>query len=431
MKLLIVSAGNFFSTYGGGQVYVRNLVDALIDIGFSLIIATPAEPSNNINVYRGCPVVSFSLTGLIQNHDQIVSLLKEVKPDIVHAHGTKSVFAVSCNELDIPCIVTAHHGGILCPAGTLLDYRDRICRVRVEDRSCLPCVLKNIRFGFLAWYVLRILPSGVLLFAGRLFRHLPFLLYFTPVMTAAMAIKDKQEEWNDIVRYAAILVAPSRAIAESMMLNGAPPKMVRLLHHGTPLPEKMPLLSHAKPDITHGIRFFFVGRICHVKGVHVMLEAFSEIEGQHELHLVGGAGNSAEKRYLEKLKQRYGNNDRIIWHGTIDHDRLSDLIADFDVMIHPTICLEVYGLNIAETLALGKPVIATRCGGAEEQIRDQVNGLLVEPNNPNELRKAMERVIHDHKLLNNMNKSSPKYVISLKAHVKELIKLYRQCLEMS
>lgn len=27
MKLLQIASGNFFSTYGGGQVYVKNIVD--------------------------------------------------------------------------------------------------------------------------------------------------------------------------------------------------------------------------------------------------------------------------------------------------------------------------------------------------------------------------------------------------------------------
>ena len=30
MKLTIVASGDFFSDYGGGQVYVRNLVDELV-----------------------------------------------------------------------------------------------------------------------------------------------------------------------------------------------------------------------------------------------------------------------------------------------------------------------------------------------------------------------------------------------------------------
>ena len=72
-----------------------------------------------------------------------------------------------------------------------------------------------------------------------------------------------------------------------------------------------------------------------------------------------------------------------------------ELISQFDIMIHPTISLEVFGLNIAEALALGKPVIATQCGGAEMQIRDAVNGFLVPPNDIEALKKAIMKIVKE------------------------------------
>ena len=93
-----------------------------------------------------------------------------------------------------------------------------------------------------------------------------------------------------------------------------------------------------------------------------------------------------------------------------------------DVMIHPTICLEIFGLNIAETLALGIPVIATRCGGAEMQIEDGGNGLLVEPNNAKALAQAIQAVV-DSKQKFNVN---PKRVVSIKEHTEALSKEYSQ-----
>ena len=64
-------------------------------------------------------------------------------------------------------------------------------------------------------------------------------------------------------------------------------------------------------------------------------------------------------------------------------------------MIHSAIYLEVYGIAIAESLSMGRPVLATKCGGAEMQIKDGVNGWLVEPNSVSEMRNKILYII-DH-----------------------------------
>lgn len=62
-------------------------------------------------------------------------------------------------------------------------------------------------------------------------------------------------------------------------------------------------------------------------------------------------------------------------------------------MIHPAICLEIFGLTIAESLSIGRPVLATRCGGAEMQIKDGINGWLIPPNDVNAMRNKLEDII--------------------------------------
>ena len=45
-----------------------------------------------------------------------------------------------------------------------------------------------------------------------------------------------------------------------------------------------------------------------------------------------------------------------------------------------------------EALALGRPVLATKCGGPEEIIRHQVNGLLVENENPSAIAEGLLQI---------------------------------------
>lgn len=424
MKILMVSSGDFFSTYGGGQIYVKNLVDELIDRGIVISIAVPGEHEPPVSAYRGASVDYYPPSAVRPCSDALVSLLRKIKPDIVHVHGDKAAFSRACHIADIPCLVTAHHGGILCPAGTLLNYCDRICRIRANYRDCLPCVLHTIRGGLLSFRSLRLFSMGLLLSVGRRLRKTVFIPYITPVGTAALSIQEKQDEWRDIIRYATVLISPSEAMAGSMMLNGATEEMIRIVPHGIPLPVEntSPIAMGASSG--EPLRFFYVGRISHVKGLHVLLEAFSGVTGDAELHIIGGSGNKTEGRYLQSLKNRYASNSRIVWHGKVDNRMVGALTAEFDVMVHPTICLEVFGLTIAEALAAGKPVISTRCGGAEMQVKDGVNGLLVEPNDAMALAGAMQMVADSKVDICSMSQAAPASVVSLEQHVSLLCDLY-------
>lgn len=428
MKLLIVASGDFFSDYGGGQVYVKNLVDELVDQGLKPALATPGDPSASLRYYRNCSVFAFSDAALNPGSGEITALLQKVKPDLVHAHGAKRAFAEACCTAGIPCIVTAHHGGILCPAGTLLNHRDRICMIKASHKDCLPCVLKNIRAGIFSWPVIRMLPLAARLRLGMFLKKKAFIPYVTPVGTSSLSIQERKDDWDAIFSNASLLVAPSRAIAGSMIRNGAPDHEVKIITHGIVLPDKTDRDADkkAEDDFRDCIRFFYVGRICYVKGLHVLLEAFSHIRGDAELHIIGGAGNKAENRYMQRMKKKYNKNRNVIWYDKIEKEKVNALISRLDVMVHPAIYLEVFGLTIAEALALGKPVVATRCGGAEEQIESGRNGLLVEPNEAQVLTEAMQMCVDGAVDIEKMSQAGPGSVKSINEHASELIGLYKQ-----
>lgn len=416
MKLTVIASGDFFSSYGGGQVYVKNLVDELIsqqtevDITLSIISFASTFPINvQQKEYKGVPLYEMHPDG------DILQLLKEISPDIVHAHGEKAKVAQACHELGIKCVITAHHGGILCPAGTLLNYKDEICHTAASFEKCLPCYLRTIRSGRYWYPLVKHIPYQRYLKIGNRLKQLPFIPFITPIGQAAQAIKGKINTWNTIKENADLIVAPSNAIANSMTLNGLLEDKVRIVPHGIPIPPFNPL----SPSTNGPIRFYYVGRINYVKGIHVLLQAFSSIQNPNiELHLIGGAGNKAEQRYMSKLQRKYRKDKRIIWHGTVSYEKLPILVKDYHCLIHPTICLEVFGLNIAEAHILNKYIIATQCGGAEMQIHSKNEGLLVKPNNYKELAKA----IFDYTRTPIASKS---YVNKIDRHVYDLTKIYK------
>lgn len=149
-------------------------------------------------------------------------------------------------------------------------------------------------------------------------------------------------------------------------------------------------------------------------------------EDNVELHLIGGAGNKGEYRYMAQLQRKYKKDSRIIWHGKVEPEYVFNEIKDMHVSVAVSICMEIFGLNIAEALAMGKLVLATRCGGAEMQIEDGVNGWLVSPNNVKALKTKMEDIISNVSVIPSMGMAGRKSVISIEEHCKTLVNLYKR-----
>jgi glycosyltransferase involved in cell wall biosynthesis len=306
----------------------------------------------------------------------------------------------------------------------LLNAEDGICAIPASDSVCLKCCVKTVP-GWKFWYsLLRIAPLNLRLWAGKAIRKLPFIPFVTPLGIVSCSIRDKRREVSDIGLNAIRIIAPSPAMAEALFRNGVPRKKVAIVPHGIPSMPGFPL-----PDDFFGraLRFVFVGRISYVKGLHVLLKACQGLAPEsYELHIVGSAATKQDKRYHNGLLKRFPV-DNIIWHGGMANHEVSEVLRYCDVMVHPAICLEVFGLTIAEALSAGRPVIATRCGGAEIQVRDGENGLLVPPNDPVALRESMQRVIDDRDFLRAVAQRTGE-VNSIEAHVRDLEKIYQEVL---
>ena len=422
MKLLQIASGDFFSTYGGGQVYVKNIVDEMIRQGLDIAVLSFVDKDIDITEHNYKGIQLWEI-GKQVTSTSIEELLRTISPNIIHAHSQKALFASLGEHLNIPVVITAHHGGILCPAGTLMNADDAICNTTLSHKNCLKCCLANIRTGR-GWYpVAKLLPKKTYIGLGKRLQKLPFIPFITPIGSVALAIENKINEWQTICDKATKIIAPSNAIANAMCRNGLAHDKVNVIPHGIPKNTR-----HYHPECNEKqeiIRFFYVGRICRVKGIHVLLEAFSGLKNSNkaELHIIGAAGNKSERRYMQSLKQCY-QSPNIIWHGKVPADKVFETIKDYDVMVHPAIYLEIFGLNIAEALAMDKPVLATRCGGAEMQIKEDVNGWLAAPNDIQVLRTKMEEIV-EHGITIDTT-ALHENVISINEHVKELIQVYEK-----
>lgn len=141
--------------------------------------------------------------------------------------------------------------------------------------------------------------------------------------------------------------------------------------------------------------FVTVRRLVPRNGVDTLLHAWRRSDLPHSARLLI-AGDGPERPRLESLA---AGDQTVRFLGRIDDAELTRLYHAARAVVLPTKSGEGFGLVVAEALACGIPVIATRSGGVVELIEDGVNGLLVEPDDRASLGTALQRVALDNELV--------------------------------
>ena len=78
MRILHIASGDFFSSYGGGQVYVKNIVDTMIDMGMDIAIVSFTGNNKDIieKQYRNARLLEISDTSILEHAiNKILSLI--------------------------------------------------------------------------------------------------------------------------------------------------------------------------------------------------------------------------------------------------------------------------------------------------------------------------------------------------------------------
>lgn len=111
----------------------------------------------------------------------------------------------------------------------------------------------------------------------------------------------------------------------------------------------------------------------HRKGVPQLMQAVAKVQSSQPRLLV--AGRMAEGLLKDVAAQANLAPDRLIVAGMVQD--VAEAVAACDVMVLPTF-YDSWGLVIIESLACGRPVVATRLAGASQVVQPGVNGQLID-----------------------------------------------------
>jgi colanic acid/amylovoran biosynthesis glycosyltransferase len=159
----------------------------------------------------------------------------------------------------------------------------------------------------------------------------------------------------------------------------------------------------------HPCRIVSAGRLVEKKGFVILLEACARLNGRRPF-VCDVIGDGPLLASLEDRAAALGLDGVVTFHGRQPHAAVFTALQSASVVV--LACVEAANGDrdatpnvLLEAMATGIPVVSTRLSGIPEMIRDDVDGLLVPPGNPEALAGAIERVAADAALADRLRRS--------------------------
>jgi len=195
------------------------------------------------------------------------------------------------------------------------------------------------------------------------------------------------------------------------------------------------LLNGLPRDVYQDKIILFVGRINRIKGIDILIRAFSLLP-KHLVEtscvvLIGPCEDRSYLNYLRRLSKKLGVSHKVFYLGPMRHELLPRAYSAATVTVLPSRYENIGGVLI-EAQACECPVIASNIGGIREVIIEGKTGFLFSINNENEgvndLSEKLKRILTDEGLRNKMAKQARRYVLerfSVEKYVERVLEVYR------
>lgn len=274
-------------------------------------------------------------------------IVSALKIDLVHATYPQpfASFLGECSNINIPYIITCTDFSMMCHFSSLVDKRGDFCVSSENGKRC-EAVCKSY---------------GCKNFAKR------------------------KENARKVLLDAKAVTVPSVFVARILSSEFADVKF-SVVPHG---------ISDAfKSRERNGYpkKFVYAGTLSALKGVHLLLEAFSEVEGDITLDIYGDGDPS----YVKTLKKT--NDRRVRLHGAVSGNQMPEIYASADCVIVPSMWYETYNFVLREALKSGALVIASDIGAMPEAVEEGKNGFIFTPANKESLAEKI-RIAKDFNFL--------------------------------
>lgn len=382
MNVLMIN--KFLFENGGSEIHLFALASLLQSHGHKIAFWGMDHPLNSVDSLFPVKQINFENAGLIEKlkflftishsfeaRKKMTQVINENKNfEIAHIHNFHHQLTTSILEplaRNMPVVQTLHDYKLICP--NYLLYRKK------ENMICEVCL------------------------SGKYFHAIPRRCHKNSLLKSmAVALQSYLDLITKRLDYISHFISPSEFLKNKMIESGFGEERITVVRN---FPQKSLTCLPLKKSENY---FIYFGRVVEEKGVEVLLQAFSNLQCEAALKIVG---NGPDR---QSLMEKYPSKDiQFIEH--LPQKELFPLIQGAIAAVFPARWHENCPMAILESLALGVPVIASRMGGIPELIINNYNGLLFDSGSLEHLEDALQTLLSDRKLRDELAQNSRKRIL--------------------
>jgi glycosyltransferase involved in cell wall biosynthesis len=259
------------------------------------------------------------------------------------------------------------------------------------------------------------------------------LKYHYPGLDADLLMKIKEQEIATL-HLSDTIICPSRVTRDYIASLGLSRKLVTVIPNGvspsdfsaSPLPPRdgrVPVL-------------LYIGTLADWQGLDVVIHALPKILEKQTVRLqIVGRGRSRQRKMLAKQIRKLGVEEHVSVQPAVPHHEIPGLIAGADVCIAPlglndrNVTQGACPIKVLEYMASARPLLASNMPIVRELVREDVDGLLFSPNDPDDLARQVLTLLNDEALSKRLAESASQRALTMftwHESQKKLLKVYKE-----
>lgn len=430
MKILKVIHGYPMRYNAGSEVYSQSLCHGLAsqhNVHVFTREENPFIPDYHLRLEQDTedPRITLYVVNNPHNKDRyrvegidqkFAEVLARVKPDIVHVghlnHLSTSLLQKAAIQ-GIPVVYTLHDYWLMCPRGQFVQMNP-------EDPHDLwaTCDGQNDRKCAQRCYARY--------FGGATDEYETDVEYWRDWVARRM------RHIREIAEIVDLFIAPAKYLYHRYRDEfHLPESKLVYLDYGFDLQR----LSGRQRVFDEPFTFGYIGTHIPTKGIHDLIHAFGDLQGEAQLRIWGRA-RGQETEALKSIAYRLPQDKakRVEWHPEYRNQQIvQDVFNRVDAIVVPSIWMENSPLVIHEAQQARVPVITANVGGMAEYVHHEVNGLLFQHRSYPSLTVQMQRFVDDPTFAQSLGQRGYLFtedhnIPGLDQHIREVERLYQQVL---
>ncbi|RLE75408.1 MAG: hypothetical protein DRZ80_02840 [Thermoprotei archaeon] len=190
-------------------------------------------------------------------------------------------------------------------------------------------------------------------------------------------------------------------------------KDVIVIPNGVNVTRFSPRVNGLRDQIDSDLVILYVSRIVRRKGPHLLVEALRYVRKRIPSVKLLIVGEGSFEEYLRRRVYDLDLRKNVEFLGRVPDEELPKIYNSADIFVLPSVYGESFGIVILEAMSSGLPVIVSNVGGLREIVKNNVDGIILDRNNPIEIYEKIMFLYHNKEFRNMLSYNARKKVLKL------------------